>query len=99
MFNLNGLVDSGSVPSYELVPISFSGTYKNLFYEWHEWLRNFEEILKGLIWYEAYVYYHGMPGDYSYNWRINVEYAQKIRDGDLKPITEWEFCGGPRAFY
>lgn len=76
--------------SYQSEVIHFGASYAGIEYEWKNWMKNFEELLKLMYWVSATVHletpYHGT---HTFQWHANA-----IAHDPSKPwqnvITEWE---------
>ncbi|HRF98447.1 MAG TPA: hypothetical protein PLZ51_24740, partial [Aggregatilineales bacterium] len=77
--------------------IHFGFSMNHFDVHWHNWLEQFEELLRKLYWVDAYVYLSTMVV------RRNTEYYWKadtsaFHEKPPRPIEKWEFKGGPRDF-
>ena len=85
--------------SYMQQFIHFGGSFNYLDGGWKEWLEKFEALLQRLYWYHSRVYLESEGhGDFRYNWRVTAHAADEMYADPPKPITGWEFEGGPREF-
>jgi hypothetical protein len=80
--------------------IVFGASYKSVEYEWTEWLDKFESILKLLYWTSATIHLDTeLVGTHTYEWLIDFKQTDNWYLDNPKPITNWEFNGGPRKFF
>lgn len=83
---------SGPESSYLFRVISFGASYKEVEWNWAEWLQKFESLLATLDFVCARVHLETeLVGNHSYTW---------IGSSDGKRISpqDWQFSGGPRSF-
>lgn len=81
------------IPQYNYNIIHFGASYKDLFYEWSEWILSFENIIKRLYWYEVILHYQGMPESFTCSWEISDSYLEKLDYELNEPTVEWYFNG------
>ncbi|GAA6145740.1 hypothetical protein [Thalassolituus maritimus] len=87
MFSMAGAdVFSGA---YQTQVIHFAGSYRAVEYEWENWLRQFEALLKSMYWVSATVHLETeLSGKHTFNWQ--AEYGHTPSDADLRMSCEWE---------
>jgi hypothetical protein len=86
--------------TYRRQVITFGASYKSVEYDWEEWLEKFEKILKQLYWRRATIHLETeLVKSHTYEWISSDEQKDKWSAGNLEPISEWEFIGGPRKFF
>lgn len=80
--------------------IVFGASYKSVEHEWDEWLEKFEFILKQLYWSSATIHLDTeLVGTHLYEWVYDLEQIDNLLSDNPKPITKWDFNGGPRKFF
>ena len=80
--------------------IVFGASYKSVEHEWNEWLDKFEHILKQLYWSSVTIHLETeLVGDHKYQWLYDFEIMDNLLSDNPKPISKWEFTGGPRKFF
>jgi len=80
--------------------IVFGASYKEVEYEWEEWLSKFESVLRRLYWLTATVHLDTeLVGNYTYEWLGDMDQTDDLFSDNPKPTSKWNFSGGPRKFY
>lgn len=85
---------------YRAQPIHFGATFKEIEWNWDEWLVKFEALLLRLYWNEVYLHLRtqGTVGDYDYVYSaLNTSERFHSNEPPL-PVNMWEFTGGQRKF-
>lgn len=87
MFSMPG--DDVFSGTYQTQLIHFAASYKAVEYEWEQWLRQFEALLKSMYWVSATVHLETeLSGKHTFNW--NAEHGHSPSDSDLRMSCEWE---------
>ncbi len=92
-------VPSGHLLDYKNPVIIFGGSFKDICYEWHEWLPKFENLIGQLYWESIVITLDSETvGERKFSWSTKSEWFKKMCDGQLEKITEWDF-EGERQFF
>lgn len=69
--------------------IHFAASYRAVEYEWENWIRHFESLLKNTYWISATVHLETeLSGKHTFNWETENVHAPS--DDDLRMSCEWE---------
>ena len=69
-------------------------------YSFFKLLDKFEHILKQLYWSSVTIHLETeLVGDHKYQWLYDFEIMDNLLSDNPKPISKWEFTGGPRKFF
>src|SRR4051794_25090327 len=85
---------------YRSQPICFGATFKEIEWEWDQWLDKFEHLLTHLFWDEVYLHLRTELTVGNYDYVYQAAYREDVFDEHEppKPSSAWTFSGGPRAF-
>lgn len=87
MFSMAG--DDIFSGTYQTQIIHFAASYRAVEYEWENWLRQFEALLKSMYWVGATVHLETeLSGKHTFNWQ--AEQGHEPSDADLQMVCEWE---------
>lgn len=79
--------------------IVIGASYKSVEQEWDEWLDKFETILNQLYWTSATIHLDTeLQGQHIYEWTIDADQTDNWFSDEPRPISTWQFKGGPRKF-
>ena len=87
MFSMPGEdVFSGT---YQTQLMHFAASYRAVEYEWENWLRQFEALLKSMYWVSATVHLETeLSGKHTFSWQADEGHLPS--DGELRMSCEWE---------
>ena len=87
MFSLPSLIPSRG--SYQTEVIHFGASYKAVEYEWAQWIKQFEELLRKMYWHSAVVNLETeLAGLHTFYWDSTNNHH--VPDsGDLRVRCEW----------
>lgn len=90
---------AASRPLDQLQPVSqvihFAATYHSVEYEWDSWVRQFENLLKGLYWSTAVVHLEAENhGSHRFSWQ-SESYELLTLEEQLRMRCVWEHESGP----
>ena len=89
MFSLSG--EDAFSGAYQTQIVHFAGSYRAVEYEWENWLRQFEALLKSMYWVSATVHLETeLSGKHTFNWQADEGKAHMPSDADLRMSCEWE---------
>lgn len=75
--------------TYHTQIIHFAASYKAVEYEWENWLKQFEALLKTMYWMSASVHLETeLSGKHTFNW--HSERGHTPADSELRMSCEWE---------
>jgi hypothetical protein len=87
MFSISG--DDIFSGAYQTQIIHFAASYRAVEYEWENWLRQFESLLKAMHWVSATVHLETeLSGKHTFNWQ--AEHGHQPSDAELRMSCEWE---------
>lgn len=88
MFSMPGEdVFSGT---YQTQLIHFAASYKAVEYEWENWLKQFEALLKSMYWVNATVHLETeLSGKHTFHWQAEHG-THAPSDAELRMSCEWE---------
>ena len=67
----------------------FAASYRAVEYEWENWLRQFEALLKSMYWVSATVHLETeLSGKHTFSWQADEGHLPS--DGELRMSCEWE---------
>jgi hypothetical protein len=79
---------------YGFQVIHFGASYKEIEYDWDDWLRKFEMLLSSICGVSAIVHLHTeQNGKHTYEW-----VGTQLDSFMLNQPSTWEFLGGIRQF-
>ncbi len=79
--------------------IHFAASHNYLEDRWHEWLDEFEQLLRQMCWIGAHVHvdFDQISKSFTFSWSASWSAVEGCLYADLpRPINEWVFEGGPR---
>jgi hypothetical protein len=80
--------------NYKTRPIHFAASLKEVDWDLRDWMDKFESLLRRLYWEKAVVHFHAAYlGEHRFTWRPSQQWVDKLTNGVLEPITQWEFEG------
>lgn len=84
--------------TYKSQIIHFGASFKNIEWEWEDWLTKFEALLRNMYWDEVRLHlisemYTGTTFDYV--WKCEDE---SLHPDHPHPVAHWSFSGEPRNF-
>jgi hypothetical protein len=94
---------SSSTPSFQTTYksqiIHFGASFKNIEWEWEEWLTKFEALLHTMYWDEVRLHLISemFNSSFHYAWKDDNE-ERAISPDHPDPVTHWTFSGEPRTF-
>lgn len=98
--NMFNCPDPHNIRMYREQVITFGASYKEIEYEWSEWLEKFEAILKKLYWTSTTIHLNTeLVGTHTYEWLFNFDQMDNWFLDNPQPINSWNFEGGPRKFF
>lgn len=75
--------------TYHTQLIHFAASYRAVEYEWENWIRQFESLLKSMYWVSATVHLETeLSGKHTFNWQSDSGHSPS--DEDLRMSCEWE---------
>lgn len=87
MFSMPG--DDLFSGTYQTQLIHFAASYKAVEYEWENWLRQFEALLKSMYWVSATVHLETeLSGKHTFSWESLQGHSPS--DAELRMNCEWE---------
>lgn len=87
MFSMSG--DDIFSGTFHTRLIHFAASYRAVEYEWETWLKQFEELLKGMYWVSATVHLETeLSGKHTFHWHDEQGHEPSL--ADLRMVCEWE---------
>lgn len=87
MFSVSG--DDVFSGAYHTRLIHFAASYRAVEYEWENWLKQFEELLKSMYWVSATVHLETeLSGKHTFHWHMDQGHVPSMED--LRMVCEWE---------
>lgn len=91
--------ETGEAETYSNSLIYFAGTFKEIEFDWEQWLEKFENLLKTLVWEKVFLMLETpFSGRFEYNWEATKEIISTFEQEFPEQVTEWIYKGGPRKF-
>jgi hypothetical protein len=67
--------------------IHFGASYNHLIIKWNQWVDEFEDLLRRLYWYEAYLHVDAEDvGIISYKWQADLD---ALHENPPRPVEKW----------
>jgi hypothetical protein len=86
--------------TYKSQIIHFGASFKQIEWNWEEWLTKFETLLRHMYWDEVHLHLiaEGLnSSSFHYVWQDDED-EKAIYPGHPHPVARWTFSGGPRSF-
>lgn len=87
--------------TYKSQIIHFGASFKQIEWDWEEWLTKFEALLRRMYWDEVHLHLLAEGLNFSsihYCWKDEEE-EKAIYPDHPHPVARWIFSGGPRTFH
>ena len=79
--------------------VHFAASHNYLEDRWHEWLDEFEQLLRRMCWLgvDVHVFFDQISKSFTYSWSISsTAIAESLYADPPRPTSNWVFEGGPR---
>lgn len=85
--------------TYKSQIIHFGASFKQIEWDWEEWLTKFEALLRKMYWDEIHLHLLAEWLNFSPIHYIWKDEGQATSPDHPHPVARWTFLGGPRSFH